>query len=72
MPVVSWPDFDALPPLEKVRLLGELWDRMAAQPSSVPVPPEVEQELDRRLERHRAEPDKVVRWDDALSRIRRR
>ena len=39
-----------LSPAERLRLIEELWDSLAADPDTVPVPPEHLQELNRRLD----------------------
>jgi len=56
-----------LPPAERIALLGDAWDSVAASPSDVPIPEWHVQELERRL----ATPDPAfVSWDEVRSRLR--
>ncbi len=56
-----------LPPEERIDLLGEAWDAIAASPENVPVPEWHVQELERRL----AEPDpEYVSWDEVRDRLK--
>jgi putative addiction module component (TIGR02574 family) len=56
-----------LPPEDRIELLGEAWDAIAASPEDVPIPEWHIQELQRRL----AEPDpKFVGWEDVRDRLR--
>ncbi len=64
--------FDQLSTAERIRLLQDLWDEIAADPDAVPVTEAQRAELDRRLEAHRANPDACVDWADAKARLRSR
>jgi putative addiction module component (TIGR02574 family) len=56
-----------LPPEERIALLGEAWDSIAASPADVPIPEWHVQELERRL----ATPDpQFVPWEEVRSRLR--
>jgi len=55
-----------LPPEERIALLGEAWDSIAASPSDVPIPEWHVQELERRL----ATPaPQFVPWEEVRSRL---
>ncbi len=57
-----------LPPEERIDLLGEAWDAIAASPDDVPIPEWHVRELERRL----ADPEpKYVRWEDLRDRLNR-
>jgi putative addiction module component (TIGR02574 family) len=57
----------SLPPKERVELLGEAWDAVAANPEDVPVPEWHVKELENRL----AEPEpRYVSWEEVRSRLR--
>lgn len=58
------PAFDDLSTADRIRLVQELWDRIAATPEDVPVSEAMKAELDRRLADHRESPDDVVDWVD--------
>jgi putative addiction module component (TIGR02574 family) len=56
-----------LPPEERIDLLGDAWDAVAASPKDVPVPEWHVRELERRL----AEPDpQYVSWDEVRQRLK--
>ena len=56
-----------LPPDERIDLLGEAWDAIAASPEDVPVPEWHLRELERRL----AEPDpRYVSWEEVRDRLK--
>ena len=56
-----------LPPRERIDLLGDAWDAVAANPEDVPVPEWHVRELEHRL----AEPNpRYVRWEEVRQRLR--
>ena len=58
-------------PSERLQLVEELWDSIAAESAAVPVTPEQRQELDRRLTDFERNPDSGDAWDNVKSRIQR-
>ena len=55
-----------LPPAERIVLLGEAWDSIAARPEDVPVPEWHIEELERRM----ANPDpQFLTWDEVRTRL---
>lgn len=57
-----------LPPEERIALLGEAWDSIAASPDDVPIPEWHVQELERRM----ADPDpQFLSWEEVRTRLRR-
>ena len=52
----SIPDVNRLTPAQKLLLVSELWDDLAAHPSEIPVSREQIAELDRRMEDYRRDP----------------
>jgi putative addiction module component (TIGR02574 family) len=54
---------------DKFALAVELWDELSSNPDEIPVTEEQLNELDRRLEEYRQDPDKVVTWEEAKARI---
>ena len=58
-------------PSERLQLVEELWDSIAAESAAVPVTPEQRQELDRRLTDFERNPDSGDTWDNVKSRIQR-
>jgi putative addiction module component (TIGR02574 family) len=57
---------------ERLSLLGELWDSLAATPEAIPLTDAQRSELDRRLDELEAEGPVGIPWDEVLSRIRSR
>ncbi len=63
--------FDLSTP-EKLQLVEDLWDDLAAQPSQIPVHKWQIKELERRKANLMSKPGLSVSWDDIKSRIRNR
>lgn len=59
-----------LTPAEKLQLVEDLWDELAANPSDVPVNDWHKEELDRRRENLAKHPASSMSWDEAKRRIR--
>jgi putative addiction module component (TIGR02574 family) len=57
-------DFSHLSPEERIQLAEELWDSL--EPTNLPLPEELGAELDRRLERHREDPNRGRPAEDVL------
>ncbi len=65
-------DIASLTPEERLSLLEELWDSLAAVPEALPITPAQRVELDRRLDDLDAEGPVGIPWDEVLRRIRDR
>ncbi len=65
-------DIAALTTEERLSLLEQLWDSLAATPEAIPLTEAQREELDRRLDDLDAEGPVGIPWDDVLSRIRTR
>ena len=65
-------DIASLTPEERLSLLEDLWDSLAAVPEALPLTPVQRDELDRRLDDLDAEGPVGIPWDEVLSRIRNR
>lgn len=63
------PELNRLSASEKLLLVSEIWDDLAAHPTEVPVSREQIAELDRRMEEYRRDPSKVTSWEAIQSRI---
>ena len=63
------PDIQRLSPSEKLALVTELWDDLAAHPADIPVTSEEIGELDRRMEEYRKDPTQVTTWEAIKQRI---
>jgi putative addiction module component (TIGR02574 family) len=49
---------------ERLALVEEIWDSIAADSAAVPLTEAQRSELDRRIAKHEANPDDVVPWED--------
>jgi len=65
----SMPDIQRLTSAEKLLLVSELWNDLAAHPTEVPVSRELIAELDRRMEEYRRDPSQVTTWEAIQKRI---
>jgi putative addiction module component (TIGR02574 family) len=55
---------------EKLQLIAALWDSMALEPQKIPVPDWQLQELERRMEAQRTNPDPGQTWEQVKQEIR--
>lgn len=56
---------------QKLQLVGDLWDSIAATPEAVPVPQWQIEELDRRRAELQRNPELGIPWEEAKERLRR-
>jgi putative addiction module component (TIGR02574 family) len=56
---------------QKLQLVGDLWDSIAATPEAVPVPQWQIEELDRRRAELQQNPELGIPWEEAKERLRR-
>lgn len=54
---------------ERVQLVEDIWDSIAASPDALPVTDEQRQELDRRLAAHAQDPSAARPWDEVRARL---
>lgn len=57
-------DFQSLPISERIRLVQEIWDSIAAESATQDIPPWQQAELDRRLKECDQDPGDVESWDE--------
>ena len=72
MRVNEIPEIARLSVAEKILLLEDLWDSIASDESSVPVPQSHREELDRRLAQYEKDPGRLLTLDDLRARIEAR
>lgn len=65
------PSIFDLSPSEKLQLVEDLWDDLAATPQAVPVHDWQREELARRKALHAANPSAALQWEHVKRRIRR-
>ena len=66
------PEIDRLSIPEKILLLEDLWDSIASDQSSVPIPQSHIKELDRRLKRYSSHPGDILSLEELQRRIENR
>ena len=54
---------------DRLTLVEEIWDSIAADSAAVPLTPEQRQELERRLAAHEANPEDTVPWSEVRESI---
>jgi putative addiction module component (TIGR02574 family) len=54
---------------EKLQLVAELCDDLAAHPLAIPVPAEQLEELDRRMAAYRSDPSSATTWEAVKQRM---
>lgn len=61
-----------LPLNERIRLVEDLWDSIASDQNALPLTPEQQVELDRRLDAYEADGELGRPAEDAIAEIRKR
>jgi len=72
MRVDDIPEIARLTIPEEILLLEDLWDGIASEESSIPVPQSHREELDRRLAEYEKDPGRLLTLDDLRGRIEAR
>jgi putative addiction module component (TIGR02574 family) len=62
-------NLNSLSPEEKLRLLEDLWDSLAADPTAIPLTDWQRRELDRRLDEMDREGPTGIPWERVLNEI---
>jgi putative addiction module component (TIGR02574 family) len=63
------PQLKTLSPADRFALAVELWNEVVANPDSLEVTDEQLAELDRRYAAYKADPTKVITWEEVKSRL---
>lgn len=56
---------------ERIQLVEDIWDSIAAFPEAVPLTEAQRQELDRRLHAYAQNPDEGISWDQLKEKMRK-
>ena len=72
MRVDEFPEIARLTIPERILLLQDLWDSIASDESSVPMPESHREELDRRLAEYEKDPGRLLTLDDLRARVEKR
>lgn len=62
-------DLKSLPLSQRIKLVADLWDSIAAELDKEPVPDDVKAEMRRRREEYVRDPSTAVDWDDVRRRL---
>ena len=57
---------------DRIKLVQEIWDSIAADSAAVPLTDPQRAELDRRIADHEANPDDVVPWEEVKASVAER
>lgn len=68
MALADIPGIEQLSVAERILLIEELWESIAAEPASVPVPQSHRAELDRRLAAYEKDPGRLLSLEDLRDR----
>jgi putative addiction module component (TIGR02574 family) len=60
----------ALPATDRLEVIEQLWDSLAAEPQSLEMTDAQRQELDRRIEQMDADPKAGIPWQDVKADLR--
>lgn len=63
------PEIENLNSADKLQLVGELWNQLAAEPDTIDVSETIVAELDRRMEEYSQDPSRATSWEAAKARI---
>lgn len=56
---------------ERIQLVEDIWDSIAAFPEALPLTEAQKQELDRRLEAYAQNPNDGISWDELKEKVRK-
>lgn len=71
-PTVKSLGLDRLSVAERILVVEEIWDSIAAEVESLEVPQAHKDALDLRLAAHHADPDAGFTWEDVKARLQKR
>jgi putative addiction module component (TIGR02574 family) len=66
------PDYRKLSVPERLQLVEDIWDSIAQDAGTIPVPSDVLEEAERRLEEHRADPQSAIPWHEVKAELYKR
>jgi putative addiction module component (TIGR02574 family) len=72
MKISEIPEIAKLSKPEKILLVEDLWENISADDSDIPVPDSHKKELDKRLERYKKSPGKILTLKDLQINIEMR
>jgi len=70
MTTITLNEISQLSVAERIQLVQDIWDTIWSVPENLELTEAQSQELDRRLQNYRREPESSVPWDEVKQRIR--
>lgn len=70
MTTITMTEISQLTTSERIQLVQDIWDSIWSMPESLDLTEAQRQELDRRLQHYRQDPESSVPWDEVKQRIR--
>ncbi|MEM7029689.1 MAG: addiction module protein [Chloroflexota bacterium] len=70
MTILSMNEISQLSVAERIQLVQDIWDSIWSMPESLELTEAQKDELDRRLEHYRQQPETSIPWEDVKQRIR--
>ena len=67
--MISTSDIAQLSVAERIQIVEDIWDTIAAVPDALPISEELGEELDRRVESYRQDPNAGSSWEEVKQRI---
>ena len=67
--MISTADIEQLSVAERIQLVEDIWDTIAANPDALEVSEELGEELDRRVDNYHQSPSSGSSWQDVKKRI---
>jgi putative addiction module component (TIGR02574 family) len=65
-----WDEILKLSPAERIQLVEDIWDSIAADPDAMPpLTDEQKAEIDRRLAEHEKDPSTALSWDEVRAKL---
>ncbi|MEX2531597.1 MAG: addiction module protein [Gemmatimonadota bacterium] len=72
MSSVSMEDLRKLTVAERIQLVEDLWDSIAADADAFPLTEAQKAELDHQLAEHEADPDSAIPWEKVRERLQKK
>lgn len=67
--MVTTSDIAQLSIAERIQIVEDIWDTIAAHPENLPISEELGKELDRRVESYRQNPNSGSSWEEVKQRV---
>lgn len=72
MSEISLSDLLHLSVAERIQLVEDLWDSIAAEPEALELTQAQREEIDRRLAEHDANPESAIPWEEVRAALQKR